>query len=134
MKHDDFIKHMDMKFKRMHDNVTKVVNQQTFTERFNIADEENEVFTEENFNGKADNNFKEVDKNKDLQEKSENKSFIDENFNVFPQKGVSNFSVANLSLSDDGTFNGKRLPTAAEKKVFCDSLRTDLPSRRVCIL
>ena len=110
------------------------MNQQTFTERFNIADEENEVFTEENFNGKADNNFKEVDKNKDLQEKSENKSFIDENFNVFPQKGVSNFSVANLSFSDDGAFNVKRLPTAAEKKAFCDSLRADLPSRRICIL
>ena len=54
-----------MKFTKMHDNFTKVMNQQTLAERFNIADEENEVFTEENFNDNenvekgftADNNF-----------------------------------------------------------------------------
>ena len=31
-------------------------------ERFNIAGEDDENFTEENFNGNADNNFTEVDK------------------------------------------------------------------------
>ena len=74
----------------------------------------------------GESDYTEVNKHRNLHEKSENTNVIEENFNVFPQKGVNNFSVANFSFSDDVTFNVRRLPTAEEKNVFCDSLRTDL--------
>jgi hypothetical protein len=71
-------------------------------DKFNIADEKGENFTEENFNDKgfsADNNITEVSKNSDLQDKLQSEDFnkffddvVNKDFeNAFKTKG-RNFS------------------------------------------
>ena len=79
--HDDFIKLIDLRFKRLSDSFNKSFNNAMVKDKFNIADEKGENFTEEDFNEKgfnADNNVTEVSKESDLQNK-----FQSENFSQF---------------------------------------------------
>jgi hypothetical protein len=76
MTHDDFIKLIDLRFKRLSDSFNKSFNNAMVKDKFDIADEKGENFTEEDFNEKgfnANNNVTEVSKSSDLQNKFQSK-------------------------------------------------------------
>ena len=118
MTHDDFIKLIDRRFTSMSDSFNKTFNNLMVKEKFDISGEDDENSTWSDFN-KSDSTRSDFNKFFD--------DIVDKDFNK-----ASSDNSEKIDFKETQSF--ERLPTAARKEAFCDSLRTDLPSRRTCIL